>query len=169
MAQENFSQTENTSKYTIDEAIIYSSLYIVCIDGEIDDNELNIVRDHAFLGQYHTMELEEKFVSLLKGENDFISMIKKDFKETYKDVDHTFKKNFINAITKIIIADGEVDENESLALSLISKSLGLSGDEVTNIINEETQRMKSQNKGAEKSGCLGVFFVIGLGIYSLIS
>ena len=41
MAQENFSQTENTSKYTIDEAIIYSSLYIVCIDGEIDDNELN--------------------------------------------------------------------------------------------------------------------------------
>ena len=135
MAQENFSQTENTSKYTIDEAIIYSSLYIVCIDGEIDDNELNIVRDHAFLGQYHTMELEEKFVSLLKGENDFISMIKKDFKETYKDVDHTFKKNFINAITKIIIADGEVDENESLALSLISKSLGLSGDEVTNIIN----------------------------------
>jgi tellurite resistance protein len=152
MAQEDNNQTENSSKYTIDEAVIYSSLYVVCIDGEMDDDEVNIVRKHAFLGGYHTMELEEKFITLLKNEHDFISMIKNDFKETYNDVDHSFKKDFINAITKIIIADGEVDKNESLALSLISTSLGLSGDEVTNIIKEETQRMKSQHHSSNL-GC----------------
>jgi len=152
MAQANFTHTENSSKYTIDEAVIYSSLYVVCIDGKIDDNEVNIVRKHAFLGQYYTMELEEKFLTLLRNEHDFVSMIKDDFKETYNDVDPSFKKDFINAITKIIIADEEVDENESLALALISKSLGLSGDEVTNIIKEETQHMKSQHHSSNLGG-----------------
>ena len=171
MAKADNNQAENSSKYTIDEAVILSSLYVVCIDGEIDDKEVNILKTHSFLGKYYTQELENKFVSLMKEEPtyDFIGMIRDDFKETFKNVDQNFKKEFINAISKIIIADGEVDKNEGFALTLIYTSLGLSGEEVNNIITEETQRMTSQNQGAGNAGCLGVFLVIGLGLYSLIS
>ena len=58
MAKADNNQAENSSKYTIDEAVILSSLYVVCIDGEIDDKEVNILKTHSFLGKYYTQELE---------------------------------------------------------------------------------------------------------------
>ena len=61
-------------------------------------------------------------------------------------VDQKFKVDLINATVKIIIADGEIEDGELVILNFIGELMGLSGEEVLEIMKAENERMRAENE-----------------------
>ena len=62
--------------------------------------------------------------------------------KVFESCDMGFKTEMVNALVKIIIADGEIEEAELVILMFIGELMGLSCEEVTAIIKAENDRLR---------------------------
>lgn len=150
-----------TKNFTVSEAIILSSLYVTCSDGNIDDKEVNLIKSDTFFGKHYSKENESLFVDLFEDEkNDFLKLIKEEFSKSFEKSTSQFKEEFISSLTKLIVADGEVDQNEIFVLNKIGESMGLTQSQVLEIMKKNNQKQKERLEQIKKQNSSSNCFVV---------
>jgi len=122
-----------TTNFTIDEAVAICALYMGFSDGELDDTEVSVIVRDTFFAKHNAGEHVDLFVQLVKRGN-LLDLMKDEFPQTFSNCDYEFKHTLIKALIQVIIADGEVAENEVSLLNFVGGLLGLSGEQVSEII-----------------------------------
>lgn len=150
-----------TKNFTVSEAVILSSLYLTCADGDIDDKEVNLIKNDTFFGKHYSKEIESLFVEILKDEKkDFLKLIKEEFSKSFEKSTSQFKEEFIESLIKLIIADGKVEENETFVLNKIGESLGLTQSQVLEIMKKNNQKQKERLEQLKKQNSSSNCFVV---------
>lgn len=151
-------------KYTLAEAVSLCALYTCGSDGHIDDTELKVIVEDPFFLEYDVASKTDLYLKLVK-DSTINETMKKEFPKVFEGCDNDFKKNFVNSIVKIILADGEIEENEIIILNFTASLMGLSSQEVSNIIKNETARQKTQHQSTNTSssgtGCFVATATLG--------
>ena len=116
----------------------------VCLDGDIDDSEINLIKTDSFFSKYYSKVNESLFVNLIKDDSvSFIDLIKNEFPKTLKSLDNNLKINFIESLIRLVVADGVVDDNEITVLNLIGESMGFNHEKVLDLMKTT---IKNNNK-----------------------
>jgi uncharacterized tellurite resistance protein B-like protein len=144
--------------YSLAEAVSVCALYTCGSDGHIDDTELKVISEDPFFSEYNVVDNIELFLKLIK-DSTINETMKKEFPKVFESCNDEFKKNFVNSIVKIIIADGEIEESEITLLNFSASLMGLSQQEVTDIIKKETARKKAQSQSTNTNPSGGGCFV----------
>ena len=150
-----------TSDFTLAEAVSCIALYMCGSDGNIDDTEIKVISEHPFFAQFDVMSNQQIFLDLLESKklNEIMS---EEMPKSFAGCDVQFKEDLINAMVKIIIADGEIEEGEMTILNFTATIVGLTTEDVTRIMKEENERirvkidkMKADNASSSSSsgGC----------------
>jgi tellurite resistance protein len=145
-------------KYSLAEAVSVCALYTCGSDGHTDDTELKVISEDPFFSEYDVVGNIDLFLKLIKDKTINETM-KNEFPEVFESCDNEFKKNFVNSIVKIILADGEIEENEITILNFSASLMGLSPQEVNDIIENETARKKAEFQSTNTSSSGGGCFV----------
>tara|TARA_B100001564_G_C20616625_1_gene660250 strand:+ start:348 stop:1040 length:693 start_codon:yes stop_codon:yes gene_type:complete len=147
------------SDFTLAEAVSCIALYMCGSDGHFDDSEIKVVSEHPFFTQFNVMDNQQVFLDLIET-NKLNEIMRKEMPKSFSDCDFQFKEDMINAMVKIIIADGEIEEGEQTILNLAGEILGLTTEEVTSIVQDENKRMrarldnmKAENAASSGGGC----------------
>ena len=130
-----------TTDFTLAEVVTSCALYTSGSDGNFDENELAVIINHPFFSQYDAGANKQVFLDLVNSGN-LNDIMKSEFPKVFESCDMGFKTEMVNALVKIIIADGEIEEAELVILMFIGELMGLSGEEVTAIIKAENDRLR---------------------------
>jgi hypothetical protein len=150
-----------TKNFTVSESIILSSFYLTCSDGDIDDKEVNLIKNDTFFGKHYSKENESLFVDLFEDEkNDFLKLIEEEFSKSFENTTSQFKEEFIDSLVKLIIADGEVEQNEIFVLNKIGASLGLTESQVLEIMKKNNQKKRERLEQLKKQNSSSNCFVV---------
>ena len=134
-----------TTDFTLAEAVICCALYTSGSDGNFDETELNVIVNHPFFSQFDVDANKQVFLDLVNSGN-LNDIMKSEFPKVFEGCDQKFKVDMINATVKIIIADGEIEDGELVILNFIGELMGLSGEEVLEIMKAENERMRAENE-----------------------
>jgi len=145
-----------TTDFTLDEAVSICAFYTSGSDGDFDEKELKVIQNHPFFVKHSVTDHLQLFLDLTKSEglND---VMENEFPKVFESCDESFKRDYVNAITKIILADGEIEEGELTLLNFTTGLMNLSPEEVNEIIRTETERLKAQNKEMKAKNSEGCF------------
>ena len=150
------------SKYSKSEAVSLMALTVSSADGSIDDKEINIISSHPFFKSYYN----DEYVSIwkkLSNEGNLFDVITSEF-SFLRNEPKQFKEDLCNALTKIVIADGEVDPLEIQALQICMNATGITSREINEIMNAENERLgkiAAEIKNQKSGGCFVVTATIG--------
>jgi len=126
-----------TSNFTLDEAIILSSLHISFIDGDMDSSELKLIIQDDFLKNHFSSEIGDLFFDLIKDPSiSLVDLIQTEFKISFKKSTKEYLKLFMHSLFRLVVVDGKVEKDEVLLLNLIGISAGFTIDEVSLLIEE---------------------------------
>lgn len=150
-------------KPQVENKLFMSALFMCASDGNIDDSEIKAIQSDAYwselnyagcVDEFNTLEYED--LKTLCAEQAVKHIITEEAQLEY-----------IDALLRIILADGEVEQNEILLLNMLVDPLGVTPDELTAIIKGYHQRQsgietqaQSPSEGSESSGCAGVIIAI---------
>ena len=146
-----------TTDFTLAEAVSCMGLYMCSSDGNAHETEIKILSEHPFFSKFNVISNHHIFLDLVKIEN-FNDILKEEMPKSFAGCDMQFKEDMINAMTKIVIADGEIEKNEMTILNFTGELLGLLPEDVKRIIAAETKRMQAKvedlkaNKTSSSSG-----------------
>tara|TARA_B100001173_G_scaffold305803_1_gene311750 strand:+ start:218 stop:913 length:696 start_codon:yes stop_codon:yes gene_type:complete len=132
-----------TTDFTLAEAVSCMALYMCGSDGNFDDSEIKVISEHPFFAKFNVMDNKQVFMDLVATEklND---ILKEEMPKSFAGCDMQFKEDMINAMVKIVIADGEIEEGEITILNFTGNLIGLTPEDVNRIINEENERMRAK-------------------------
>ena len=145
------------NEFTLSQAVAFCAFYVAGGDGDIPESELNVLKNDPFFKKYNILDHVDMFTDVLNGEPGLNEIMSEHFPKVFESCDNAFKTSYVNAIIRIIIADGEIEESELTLLNFTSGLMGLSAKDVTTIIEDENKRLSSQNQAQSTSKSEGCF------------
>ena len=139
------SKNIKTTEFTLAEAVSCIAWYMVKSDGKADDTEIKVISEDPFFAQFNVMSNQQIFSDLLASEK-LTEIMSKEMPKSFAGCDVEFKENLINAMVKIILADGIIDEAEEATLIFAAKIVGLTGADLLRITRKENERMQARFK-----------------------
>ena len=131
--------------FTLAEAVSCIAWYMIKSDGKADDTEIKVISKDIFFAQFNVMSNQQIFSDLLASEK-LTEIMSKEMPKSFAGCDVEFKENLINAMVKIILADGIIDEAEEATLIFAAKIVGLTGADLLRITRKENERMQARFK-----------------------
>jgi len=139
------SKNIKTTDFTLAEAVSCIAWYMIKSDGKADDTEIKVISEDPFFAQFNVMSNQQIFSDLLASEK-LTEIMSKEMPKSFAGCDVEFKENLINAMVKIILADGIIDEAEEATLIFAAKIVGLTGADLLRITRKENERMQARFK-----------------------
>ena len=139
------SKNIKTIDFTLAEAVSCIAWYMINSDGKADDTEIKVISEDPFFAQFNVMSNQQIFSDLLASEK-LTEFMSKEMPKSFAGCDVEFKENLINAMVKIILADGIIDEAEEATLIFAAKIVGLTGADLLRITRKENERMQARFK-----------------------
>ena len=139
------SKNIKTTDFTLAEAVSCIAWYMIKSDGKADDTEIKVISKDIFFAQFNVMSNQQIFSDLLASEK-LTEIMSKEMPKSFAGCDVEFKENLINAMVKIILADGIIDEAEEATLIFAAKIVGLTGADLLRITRKENERMQARFK-----------------------
>ena len=139
------SKNIKTTNFTLAEAVSCIAWYMINSDGKADDTEIKVISEDPFFAQFNVISNQQIFSDLLASEK-LTEILSKEMPKSFADCDVQFKENLINAMVKIILADGIIDETEEATLIFAAKIVGLTGADLLRITRKENERMQARFK-----------------------
>ena len=139
------SKNIKTTNFTLAEAVSCIAWYMIKSDGKADDTEIKVISEDPFFAQFNVISNQQIFSDLLASEK-LTEILSKEMPKSFADCDVQFKENLINAMVKIILADGIIDETEEATLIFAAKIVGLTGADLLRITRKENERMQARFK-----------------------
>ncbi len=139
------SKNIKTTEFTLAEAVSCIAWYMVKSDGKADDTEIKVISEDPFFAQFNVMSNQQIFSDLLASEK-LTEIMSKEIPKSFASCDMQFKEDLINAMVKIILADGIIDEAEETTLNFAAKIVGLTGADLLRITRKENERMQARFK-----------------------
>ena len=131
------------NKELLNKAITSCFAKIARVDGNIGNEELDIINSSKILKKYKSVNIESKDTS------DFFNKIQNQYGEIIKNnLDEEEKETFISELVSLIKSDNEVHDHEFFLLGHVANSIGYSPEKVAEII---------QSKGISSSKSTGWF------------
>ena len=134
-----------TSDFTLGEAVSLLALFQSGSDGNFDDSELKEIQENQFFKQFNVIDNSQLFIDVLNTGN-LNEIFTKELPNSFEGCELQFKEDLINAMLKIILADGEVEESEIGVLQFAGSIIGLTSEDVNRILQDETKRMQARNE-----------------------
>jgi len=131
--------------FTLAEAVSCIAWYMIKSDGKADDTEIKVISKDIFFAQFNVMSNQQIFSDLLASEK-LTEIMSKEMPKSFAGCDVQFKEDLINAMVKIILADGIIDEAEETTLNFAAKIVGLTGADLLRITRKENERMQARFK-----------------------
>ena len=129
------------NKELLNKAITSCFAKIARVDGNIGNEELDIINSSKILKKYKSVNIESKDTS------DFFNKIQNQYGEIIKNnLDEEEKETFISELVSLIKSDNEVHDHEFFLLGHVANSIGYSPEKVAEII---------QSKGISNSKSTG--------------
>ena len=139
------SKNIKTTEFTLAEAVSCIAWYMIKSDGKADDTEIKVISKDIFFAQFNVMSNQQIFSDLLASEK-LTEIMSKEIPKSFASCDMQFKEDLINAMVKIILADGIIDEAEETTLNFAAKIVGLTGADLLRITRKENERMQARFK-----------------------
>tara|TARA_B110000858_G_scaffold162431_1_gene187474 strand:- start:137 stop:577 length:441 start_codon:yes stop_codon:yes gene_type:complete len=139
------SKNIKTTDFTLAEAVSCIAWYMIKSDGKADDTEIKVISEDPFFAQFNVMSNQQIFSDLLASEK-LTEIMSKEMPKSFAGCDVQFKEDLINAMVKIILADGIIDEAEETTLNFAAKIVGLTGADLLRITRKENERMQARFK-----------------------
>ena len=139
------SKNIKTTNFTLAEAVSCIAWYMIKSDGKADDTEIKVISEDPFFAQFNVMSNQQIFSDLLASEK-LTEIMSKEMPKSFAGCDVQFKEDLINAMVKIILADGIIDEAEETTLNFAAKIVGLTGADLLRITRKENERMQARFK-----------------------
>ena len=139
------SKNIKTTDFTLAEAVSCIAWYMIKSDGKADDTEIKVISEDPFFAQFNVMSNQQIFSDLLASEK-LTEIMLKEMSKSFVGCDVQFKEDLINAMVKIILADGIIDEAEETTLNFAAKIVGLTGADLLRITRKENERMQARFK-----------------------
>ena len=139
------SKNIKTTDFTLAEAVSCIAWYMIKSDGKADDTEIKVISKDIFFAQFNVMSNQQIFSDLLASEK-LTEIMSKEMPKSFAGCDVQFKEDLINAMVKIILADGIIDEAEETTLNFAAKIVGLTGADLLRITRKENERMQARFK-----------------------
>ena len=136
------SKNIKTTEFTLAEAVSCIAWYMVKSDGKADDTEIKVISEDPFFAQFNVMSNQQIFSDLLASEK-LTEIMSKEMPKSFAGCDVQFKEDLINAMVKIILADGIIEEAEETILNFTAKVVGLTGADLLRITRKENERMQA--------------------------
>ena len=131
------------NKELLNKAITSCFAKIARVDGNIGNEELDIINSSEILKKYKSGNIESI------DTNDFFNKIQNQYGEIIKNnLDEEEKETFISELVSLIKSDNEVHDHEFFLLGHVANSIGYSPEKVAEII---------QSKGISSSKSTGWF------------
>jgi uncharacterized tellurite resistance protein B-like protein len=134
-----------TTDFTLAEAVSCIAWYMIKSDGKADDTEIKVISEDQFFAQFNVMSNQQIFSDLLASEK-MTDIMSKEIPKSLAGCDVQFKEDLINAMVKIILADGIIDEAEETILNFAAKIVGLTGADLLRITRKENERIQASFK-----------------------
>ena len=131
--------------FTLAEAVSCIAWYMINSDGKADDTEIKVISEDPFFAQFNVMSNQQIFSDLHSSEK-LTEIMSKEMPKSFADCDVQFKENLINAMVKIILADGIIDEAEETTLIFTAKIIGLTGADLLRITRKENEKIQARFK-----------------------
>jgi|TARA_B110000211_G_C13835184_1_gene445367 uncharacterized tellurite resistance protein B-like protein len=139
------SKNIKTTDFTLAEAVSCIAWYMIKSDGKADDTEIKVISEDPFFAQFNVMSNQQIFSDLLASEK-LTEIMSKEMPKSFAGCDVQFKEDLINAMVKIILADGIIEEAEETTLNFAAKIVGLTGADLLRITRKENERMQARFK-----------------------
>ena len=139
------SKNIKTKDFTLAEAVSCIAWYMINSDGKADDTEIKVISEDPFFAQFNVMSNQQIFSDLHSSEK-LTEIMSKEMPNSFADCDMKFKEDLINAMVKIILADGIIDEAEETTLIFTAKIIGLTGADLLRITRKENERIQARFK-----------------------
>tara|TARA_B100000287_G_scaffold65225_1_gene56721 strand:+ start:5626 stop:6039 length:414 start_codon:yes stop_codon:yes gene_type:complete len=131
------------NKELLNKAITSCFAKIARVDGNIGNEELDIINSSEILKKYKSGNIESIDTS------DFFNKIQNQYGEIIKNnLEEEEKETFISELVSLIKSDNEVHDHEFFLLGHVANSIGYSPEKVAEII---------QSKGISSSKSTGWF------------
>tara|TARA_B100000575_G_C23111200_1_gene641899 strand:+ start:227 stop:667 length:441 start_codon:yes stop_codon:yes gene_type:complete len=134
-----------TTDFSLAEAVSCVAWYIINSDGKADDTEIKVISEDPFFGQFNVMSNQQIFSDLLASKK-ITEIMSKEMPKSFAGCHVQFKEDLINAMVKIILADGIIDEAEEETLIFVAKIVGLTGADLLRITRKENERKQARFK-----------------------
>ena len=131
ISQEELSERIAVFSSKGDSKLILCALLMTAIDGDIDESEIQVVLKDAYWANFVYEGCSEEFSTLLEN-GGLIELCKEECKKHVRT--KVEKQSFVHGLLKVIFADGIVDENETALLVDLTSVVGISSDELTEMI-----------------------------------
>ena len=131
------------NKELLNKAITSCFAKIARVDGNIGNEELDIINSSKILKKYKSVNIESIDTS------DFFNKIQNQYGEIIKNnLEEEEKEIFISELVSLIKSDNEIHDHEFFLLGHVANSIGYSPEKVAEII---------QSKGISNSKSTGWF------------
>jgi uncharacterized tellurite resistance protein B-like protein len=136
--------------------LIFAGILMIASDGEINDNEGEALFSDPYWSQFAYEGCVEEFVALLEEDkiSDIITEHIIHFVITEED-----KESFIHALLRLIMSDGEVNQNEVQLLQNLVSPIGVTHEGLMKSIGAFK---RTQSASTKSSGCLGLVALIAV-------
>ena len=134
-----------TTDFTLAETISCIAWYMINSDGKADDTEIKVISEDPFFAQFNVVSNQQIFSDLIASKK-ITEIMSKEMPKSFADCDVQFKENLVNAMVKIILADGIIDEAEEATLIFVAKIIGLTGADLLRITRKENKRKQARFK-----------------------
>ena len=139
------SKNIKTTNFTLAEAVSCIAWYMINSDGKADDTEIKVISEDPFFSQFDVISNQQMFSDLLASEK-LTEILSKEMPKSFAECDVQFKEDLINAMVKIILADGIIDEAEETTLIFAAKIVGLTGADLLRITRKENEKIQARFK-----------------------
>ena len=150
---------EQNQQPQADNKLILSALFMCASDGNIDDSEVKAIQSDAYWSKLLYEGCVDEF-SALEFEDLKTLCAEQAVKHIATEEEQL---EYIDALLRLILADGEVDEHEILLLNMLVDPLGITPEALTKIIEGYSQRqsvadshVNSPSAEGSNSGCAGI-------------
>ena len=134
-----------TKDFSLAEAVSCIAWYIINSDGKADDTEIKVISEDPFFAEFNVMSNQQISSDLLASEK-LTEIMSKEMPKSFAGCDVQFKEDLINAMVKIILADGIIYEAEEATLIFVAKIVGLTGADLLRITRKENERKQARFK-----------------------
>lgn len=152
----------NSQRITVDNKLILSAFLMCSSDGDFDNKEVKTISADPYWEKLFYEGCAEEFIALNFDDLKAICAA-----EAVKHISTEHDKiEYIDALLRLIVSDGVVNENEVFLLNILVEPLGITPTQLTGIIkgfnNRRSGSNPTTNRTTEKvqnSGCAGIAVV----------
>ena len=126
------------SNLTTNEIVSMCAYTMCAADGNISDEEIIALSENKFFSKYHKDEYVELFLEII-AEEKIIETLEEGCK-ILKGESEDFKIDLIDSLTELLLADGEIEDNELSILNIISESMGINSNKLSDLLKTHSER-----------------------------